>query len=102
MGSFIRNIFPVDMITLVNDINVDDFLNGFKDNKVRSLMFAERELPSIRYLTASYAMRQRIQPGFVDTSSKDSVELIRRYNVLKKKEIFMIFGEYSSNPLAKI
>ena len=37
---FIRRKFPYKMVEIVDDSNVDAFLNGWMDNRVRVLMFA--------------------------------------------------------------
>ena len=50
----------------VHDNNYKDFLDGWKDNRVRMLLFDNRQEPTLRYLAAAYANRDRVAAGYVN------------------------------------
>lgn len=47
----------------VNDDNVHDFLRGWIDNRVRALVFENKEQPRLRYLLTAYHYRDRVAFG---------------------------------------
>lgn len=62
---FIRQKMPYKLITPVKDDSVDQFLNGWEDNRVRALVMEPREQPRLRYLISAFHFRQRVAFGCV-------------------------------------
>ena len=60
---FVRNKMPYKMVPVITDDNVDNFLNGWSDNKVRSLVFQRTESLRLRYLTTAFYHRERVAFG---------------------------------------
>ena len=49
-------------------MNVQEFLGGWEDNRVRALIFDNRAEPSLRFLLAAFAYRHRVAVGYVNTA----------------------------------
>lgn len=60
---FIRSKLPYKMVPVVNDDNVEDFLNGWADNRVRGLIFERQNVLRLRYLVTAFHFRDRVAFG---------------------------------------
>lgn len=62
---FLRNKFPYKLIPNINKNNVDNFLSGWIDNRIRALIFDKKESVRLRYLFIAFYYRDRVAFGFV-------------------------------------
>lgn len=60
---FIRNKLPYKLVQPVTDANVDQFLAGWADNRVRALIMEPRPQTRLRYLLTGFQFRPRILFG---------------------------------------
>lgn len=60
---FIRQKLPYKMIVPVTDDNVEQFLSGWSDNRVRALIMEPRKQIRLRYLNTAFQFRQRVLFG---------------------------------------
>lgn len=60
---FIRNKLPYKLTQSVTDANVDQFLAGWADNRVRALVMEPRPQPRLRYLLIAFQFRPRVLFG---------------------------------------
>ncbi|XP_023017800.2 dnaJ homolog subfamily C member 16 l(3)80Fg [Leptinotarsa decemlineata] len=94
---FIRNKMPYKMLPKVNKDDVDSFLNGWGDNRVRGLIFEPRSTMRLRYLVTAYHFRQRLAFGFVE-----SQEIRDRFQVPQDMDTVLLFNENTSYPMASV
>lgn len=94
---FIRQKMPYELISEVYENNVEDFLNGWTDNRVRALLFLQNNHIRLRYLILAYRFRKRISFGIVMSS-----ELYSRYQISKNMETLLLFNENVSGPTKNI
>ncbi|XP_043065434.1 dnaJ homolog subfamily C member 16 [Drosophila ficusphila] len=99
---FIRKKLPFKIVQLVNDNNLNDFLGGWMDNKVRALIFEPYRLIRLRYLLTAFEFYDRVAFGFVDMNSRGSNNTIARFNVNTSVDTLLIFNEDSSRFIASI
>lgn len=57
---FIRWKFPYRLVRSLTDSNVDTFVSDFEDNKVKALIFEERQNIRLRYLITAFHYRDRV------------------------------------------
>lgn len=62
---FIRKKLPYKLIQTIRDDNVDGFLNGWHDNRVRALVMEPRTQPRLRYLITAFRFKHRVAYGYV-------------------------------------
>lgn len=60
---FIRQKMPYKLIAAIDDANVEDFLDGWMDNKVRALILEPRKQVRLRYLLTAFQFRARVSFG---------------------------------------
>lgn len=60
---FLRKKMPYNLVPKIADNNVDEFLNGWEDNRVRGLIFEPRMNMRLRYLVTAYHFRDRVAFG---------------------------------------
>ncbi|CAH1156022.1 unnamed protein product [Phaedon cochleariae] len=94
---FIRNKMPYKMVARIKTDDIDNFLNGWEDNRVRGLIFEPHTNMRLRYLVIAYHFRHRVAFGFVD-----SQEIRDRYQVPKDMDTVLLFNENTSYPMASI
>ncbi len=58
---FVRRKFPYKLVESIHDGNVDSFLDGWKDNRVRVLLFGDSPVIKLRYLTTAFKFKSRAQ-----------------------------------------
>lgn len=54
---------PYKLVPKITEGNVDDFLNGWSDNRVRGLIFEPKRTMRLRYLVTAYHFRHRVAFG---------------------------------------
>jgi len=101
MLEFVRRKLPYKMVEKVNDDNVDDFLNGWMDNKIRVLLFGKLDIVRLRYLTTAYKYRQRAVFGYVQING-ESEEVVRRFGVAGNADSVLLFNEDTEKPVTKL
>ncbi|CAG9862646.1 unnamed protein product [Phyllotreta striolata] len=94
---FVRNKLPYKMVTAVNEGNVEQFLNGWEDNRIRGLVFQPMNTIRLRYLITAYYFRHTVAFGFVD-----SHELKVKYQVPHDMDTVLLFNENTSYPMASV
>uniref|UniRef100_A0A0A1WZF6 DnaJ homolog subfamily C member 16 n=1 Tax=Zeugodacus cucurbitae TaxID=28588 RepID=A0A0A1WZF6_ZEUCU len=99
---FIRKKMPYSITQRVFDQNVDDFLGGWIDNRVRALIFEPRNKTRLRYLINAYAFQYRVAFGIVDLNDSRTEQTQKRYNVVPNLDTLLMFNEDSRSPRAKI
>jgi len=70
---FVRRKLPYKIVEKINEENVDNFLNGWMDNKVRVLLFGKIDVIRLRYLASAYKYRFRAALGYVNLNDDPSV-----------------------------
>jgi DnaJ homolog subfamily C member 16 len=99
---FIKKKLPYKLLLPVDDSNIDEFLNGWHDNKVRALILEPRQQPRLRYLITAFNFKSRVHFGFVQTLKPSSRELIERYKVNQNLDSLLLFNEDSARPVASV
>ena len=60
---FVRNKLPWKLVETIDDGNVDSFLKGWSDNRIRVLLFGKTDVIRLRYLTTAFKYRSRAKLG---------------------------------------
>ncbi|XP_040568648.1 dnaJ homolog subfamily C member 16 [Lepeophtheirus salmonis] len=97
---FIRRKFPYKMVETIDDYNVDVFLNGWKDNRVRVLLFGKVDAIRLRYLTTAYKYRNRALLGYVKMGNPSTKEVVKRFGVSSAADALLLFHENVETPTA--
>ena len=56
-------------MTFINEENGNEFLNGWKDNKVQVLLFGKMELVRLRYLALAFKYKTRATFGWANKNT---------------------------------
>ncbi|CAG9585841.1 unnamed protein product [Danaus chrysippus] len=99
---FMRWKFPYKLVRGINDGNVDSFVSDFEDNKVKALIFEERQTIRLRYLITAFHYRDRLSFAFVDISARDTVNVTSRYKVQRSMDTMVLLKEDSVEPAATV
>ncbi|XP_022819981.1 dnaJ homolog subfamily C member 16 [Spodoptera litura] len=99
---FIRWKFPYKLVSTISDSNVDGFVSDFEDNKVKALIFEERQTMRFRYLITAFHYRDRVAFGFVDMRSRDTLNVTARYKVQRHTDTMVLLKEDSEEPAATV
>ncbi|XP_014209177.1 dnaJ homolog subfamily C member 16 [Copidosoma floridanum] len=99
---FLRSKFPYKLINNINNNNVDGFLSGWSDNKIRALIFENRETPRLRYLIVALHHRDRVVFGFVQTGIESTAEITSKYKISEDMDTLLLFNENLETPMASI
>ncbi|KAM3961733.1 dnaJ homolog subfamily C member 16 l(3)80Fg [Aphomia sociella] len=99
---FVRWKFPYKLVRSINDGNVDTFVSDFEDNKVKALIFEDRQTIRLRYLIAAFHYRDRVAFGFVDMSARDTQNVTARYKVQRQMDTMVLLKEDSEEPAATV
>merc|ERR1712013_696341 len=70
---FIRRKLPYKLVQRINDDNVEEFLHGWMDNRVRVLIFGKLDVVRLRYLTSGFKFRERAAIGYVQVTAQHSL-----------------------------
>ena len=98
---FIRRSLPSDLVKDVDDTNYPEFLNGWHDNRVRTLFINEEHFIKLRYLLVAFEFRDRIAFAHV-TADETSKEITTKYRVDHKMNSMLIFNEDISRTTATL
>ncbi|CAG7836807.1 unnamed protein product [Allacma fusca] len=98
--AFVRSKLPVnELLTSVNDENIQSWLGNWLDNRVRVLIFTDTSINiRLRYLILAFQYRERASFG---VTSQDS-ELKNKYGLSKAQDNILLFKEYSVKPVATL
>lgn len=99
---FVRLKLPYKLLGNVKDNNIDEFLAGWRDNRVRALVMEPRGQPRLRYLIAAYHFRQHVAFGFVQLDSVETKQIQQRFKVNKNLDTLLIFNEDPTKPVASL
>lgn len=99
---FIRRKMPYRLILSVEDSNIDGFLGGWMDNKVRALILEPRNQTRLRYILAAFAFRKRVSFGFVHLENKNCQEIKRRFQIHPNLDTLLLFNEFIERPVASV
>jgi len=99
---FIRRKLPYKLVQRVNDHNIDEFLDGWMDNRVRVLLFGKLDVVRLRYLTAGFKFRERAAVGYVQVTGGDTKDVVDRFKVDIKKDTLLLFQEDTDIPVASL
>ncbi|KAM8718511.1 hypothetical protein ACLKA7_001679 [Drosophila subpalustris] len=103
LDGFIRKKLPSKIGQRINDDNVNDFLNGWSDNRVRALVLESRGITRLQYLLAAFGFQNRVAFGFVDLSNEKNTKMIvDRFNVDAKLDSLLLFNEDSKRAMASV
>lgn len=64
-ADFVRKKLPYQLVPNIDESNLDEFLNGWEDNRVRALIFEPRQNVRLRYLLTAFNFRFRVVFGYV-------------------------------------
>ncbi|XP_050581000.1 dnaJ homolog subfamily C member 16 [Bombus affinis] len=99
---FLRNKFPYKLIPNINKNNVDKFLSGWIDNRIRALIFDKKESVRLRYLFIAFYYRDRVAFGFVQTGKLDTELIVMKYKISVDLDTLLLFNENSEKPMASV
>ncbi|CAH0604434.1 unnamed protein product [Chrysodeixis includens] len=99
---FMRWKFPYKLVSAIGDGNVDGFVSDFEDNKVKALIFEERQTIRLRYLITAFHYRDRVAFGFIDMRSRDTGNVTARYKVQRHTDTMVLLKEDSADPAATV
>nr|XP_027194543.1 dnaJ homolog subfamily C member 16-like [Dermatophagoides pteronyssinus] len=102
MIGFIKRSLPKDLIIEINDDNYYDFLNGWKDNKVRVLFTNNDRSIRLRYILVAFYFHERIAFGHVKTDDQKTKEVLKRYHIDPKMNSMLVFNEDINSPTASL
>ncbi|XP_037947969.1 dnaJ homolog subfamily C member 16 [Teleopsis dalmanni] len=101
ISEFIRKKMPENIVHHINDLNVQNFLDGWEDNRIRALIFEPRSQTRLRYIISAFRYRTRIAFGFVFLSNSSKI-IQERYKIQPNLDTILIFNEYCERPVAAI
>ena len=78
---FVRGRFANRLVEAIDDSNVDSFLSGWMDNRIRVLLFGHVQVTRLRYLTTAFKYRDRAAIGYVRLSDHKAKKTIKRFGV---------------------
>ena len=88
------------LVQRINDDNVEEFLSGWMDNRVRVLIFGKLDVVRLRYLTSGFKFRERAAIGYVQLTTGDSGATLDRFKVDPKQDTMLVFQEDREHPVA--
>ena len=97
---FVRSRMPYKLVESIDQGNIENFLNGWHDNRIRVLLFGKLQIIRLRYLTTAFKFRSRAKLGYVQLTDPFAKKLISKYNVAKNKDSMLVFHEDSNHPVA--
>lgn len=97
-----RKIFPYKLIADVNKENLEQFLSGWMDNRIRGLIFERRDVARLRYLLVAYHHRDRVAFGFVQVGKQETQNITGKYKITGDLDTLLLFNENIEKPMASI
>ncbi|XP_014481726.1 PREDICTED: dnaJ homolog subfamily C member 16 [Dinoponera quadriceps] len=99
---FVRNRLPYKLIRTVSNVNVENFLSGWTDNRIRALIFEKRDFIRLRYLLTSFYHRDRVAFGFVQIGIPETEGITSKYKISGELDTLLLFNENSEKPMASV
>ncbi|XP_011300799.1 dnaJ homolog subfamily C member 16 isoform X2 [Fopius arisanus] len=99
---FVRSKFPYKLIPKITKDNVDGFLSGWRDNRIRALIFEKKDSQRLRYLLVAFHHRDRVAFGFVQVGKPETEEITSRYKISGDLNTLLLFNENSEKPMASV
>ncbi|KAK2580353.1 hypothetical protein KPH14_001249 [Odynerus spinipes] len=99
---FLRNKFPYKLIQTVNSDNIDAFLSGWSDNRIRALVFEKRDSARLRYLLMAFYYRARVAFGFVQIGKPKTDAITSKYKISGDLDTLLLFNENFEKPMASV
>ncbi|KAI4487511.1 hypothetical protein M0804_005660 [Polistes exclamans] len=99
---FLRSKFPYRLIQTVNNNNIDAFLSGWADNRIRALVFEKRDSARLRYLLMAFYYRARVAFGFVQIGKPETEAIISKYKISGDLDTLLLFNENFEKPMASV
>lgn len=99
---FVRSRLPYKLISTISDNNVENFLSGWTDNRIRALIFEKRDFIRLRYLLMSFYYRDRVAFGFVQIGLPETENITSKYKISGELDTLLLFNENSEKPMASI
>jgi len=99
---FIRSRLPRNLITPIDEENWNEFLSGWKDNKVRVLLFGRMELVRLRYLALAFKYKTHATFGYVQLSQESNTVLRNRFGVPNNLDSLLLFHEDNDRPVVRL
>ncbi|EFN79950.1 dnaJ homolog subfamily C member 16 [Harpegnathos saltator] len=99
---YVRSKLPYKLITTVNNVNVENFLSGWTDNRIRALIFEKRDFIRLRYLLTSFYHRDRVAFGFVQVGIPETKDITSKYKISGELDTLLLFNENSEKPMASV
>ncbi|EGI65031.1 DnaJ-like protein subfamily C member 16 [Acromyrmex echinatior] len=99
---FVRSRLPYKLISTINNNNVENFLSGWTDNRIRALIFEKRNFIRLRYLLTSFYYRDRVAFGFVQISVPETKNITSKYKISGELDTLLLFNENSEKPMASV
>ncbi|XP_070561055.1 dnaJ homolog subfamily C member 16-like isoform X2 [Ptychodera flava] len=96
---FLQGLFPTGLVNLLNDNSYQYFLNGWRDNKPRALLFSTKSEVQLLFLLVALENKERVAFGMVPRSSLDTQNVRRKYNVVASEPTLLIFREDTEHPV---
>ncbi|XP_044754562.1 dnaJ homolog subfamily C member 16 [Coccinella septempunctata] len=94
---FIRQKMPYKLVPKIKEDDLEEFLSGWEDNKVRGLIFEPRGSMRLRYLVTAYHFRYRVSFGFADSD-----EIRSKFQVPYDMDTVLLFNENTSRPMTSV
>lgn len=96
---FIRQKMPYKLVPEIKEDDLEEFLNGWEDNKVRGLIFQPKDAVKLklRYYVAAYHFRYRVAFGYVD-----SEEIGKKFQVPPDMDTVLLFNENTTRPMTSV
>ncbi|KAK4305788.1 hypothetical protein Pmani_022334 [Petrolisthes manimaculis] len=99
---FIRSKFPHKLVQRITEEDLDSFLGGWMDNRVRVLLFGRLDIIRLRYLSVGWEFRERAVIGYVQMDRSDTDSIRVRYSVSSKVDTLLVFHEDPYTPVASV
>lgn len=99
---FVRRKLPYKLVQRIDDENIDSFLDGWMDNRVRVLLFGKLDVVRLRYLTSGFKFRDRAALGYVQMNKGKVASTMERFGVSKSVDTLLLFQEDTSKPAASL
>ncbi|XP_011637350.1 dnaJ homolog subfamily C member 16 [Pogonomyrmex barbatus] len=99
---FVRSRLPYKLISTISNTNVDNFLSGWTDNRIRALIFEKKDFIRLRYLLTSFYYRDRVAFGFVQIGIPETENITSKYKISGELDTLLLFNENSEKPMASV
>lgn len=102
LRDFIRNLFPLNTMQLLNDKNIEGFLQGWSDNRVRAVFVSSKSKPPVRFMMPAFYYKDRICSGYVNTKDTGVNKILHRYGADKGKDTLIMVAEDTNSTVTAV